>query len=44
MKRLKSSFRKLLNSLPVQVVLYTAMLLLILLFFTGNGEFIYEAF
>lgn len=44
MKRMKNGFQKLVNSLPVQAVLYAGMLLLILLFFTGNGEFIYEAF
>lgn len=28
----------------VLAVVYAAMLLLVLMFFTGNGQFIYEAF
>ncbi len=28
----------------VSAVVYAAMMLLVLMFFTGNGQFIYEAF
>lgn len=28
----------------IEVLVYAAMLILVLVFFTGNGQFIYEAF
>ncbi len=44
MKKRTSKLSRFLGSLPIQVLLYTLMLLAIFLFFTGNGEFIYEGF
>lgn len=44
MKKKNSRWARFIGSLPVQVLIYTLMLLAIFLFFTGNGEFIYEGF
>ncbi len=43
LKRLKAFFQTPAGQILTAVV-YAVMLLLVLMFFTGNGQFIYEAF
>jgi hypothetical protein len=46
-ERLKEKLRSFLRTpagVVVEVLVYAVLLLLILTFFTGNGQFIYEAF